>query len=116
MVQDFKTFLNRGNVVQIAVGLVIALYFQKIVEAFVSAIIDPLISIIFGKAALGEVGFSAGGAFFPIGLILNAVVLFIFVAFLLFVIVRAYERGRTEEAAPTEVDLLTEIRDSLRNR
>lgn len=114
MVQDFKTFLNRGNVVQIAVGLVIALYFQKIIDAFVSAIIDPLIALIFGEASVGEIGFEAGGAFFPIGLIFNAVILFVFVAFILFLIVRAYERGKTEEpAGPTEVELLTEIRDAL---
>lgn len=116
MINEFKQFLNKGNVVYTAVGLVIALYFQKIVDAFIAAIIDPLIALMFGKGDVDEIVISVGTTEFRVGLIINAAITFIFVAFILFLIVRAYDRSRPAEeeaAAPTEIELLTEIRDSL---
>ncbi|MCB0968679.1 MAG: large conductance mechanosensitive channel protein MscL [Ilumatobacter sp.] len=121
MINEFKDFINKGDVVTIAVGLVMALYFKAIVDAIIAGIITPIIAAIFGESDIAQVGtFSINGADFSIGLVLKAAIDFIIVAFVLFVLVKAYNSWKAdapeEEAGPTEVELLTEIRDSLRNR
>lgn len=121
MINEFKDFINKGDVVTIAVGLVMALYFKAIVDAIIAGIITPIIAAIFGESDIAQVGtFSINGADFSIGLVLKAAIDFIIVAFVLFVLVKAYNNWKAdapeEEAGPTEVELLTEIRDSLRNR
>ena len=125
MLKGFREFIMRGNVVDLAVGIVIGAAFGAVVKAFVDGIISPLISAIFGKPDLNSVGtFSVNGAQFSIGLVLTALVNFLLVAAAIysFVVVpvnamRArYEKTSPEEAAATEVELLTEIRDTLRTR
>lgn len=122
MLDEFKAFINKGDVVTIAVGLVIALYFKTIVDKIIEGIITPILAAIFGEQNYYGIGFDLGDSFVSIGLVLGAVVDFVVVAFILFLIIKAYNRWKGvdagEEAAPgpTEVDLLTEIRDALRNR
>ena len=122
MVQEFKDFIQKGDVVTIAVGLIMALFFAEIVNALLDGIIMPIISLIFGEPDFSAIGFTVGsdpGTFFSIGLVINAVVKFVAVAFVLFMLVKAYNNMKAPEEAddgPTEVELLTEIRDSLRNR
>jgi large conductance mechanosensitive channel len=120
LVAEFKAFINKGDVVMIAVGLVMALYFKSIVDAIIEGVIDPIIAAIFGESSIREIGFSIGDAFLSIGLVIGAAIDFIIVAFILFVLVRAYNRWKTEtdvgDAGPTEVELLTDIRDSLRRQ
>jgi large conductance mechanosensitive channel len=62
LVKDFGDFVNKGNVITIAVGLVMALYFQKIVEALLNGVINPIIAAIFGKNNFTEIGFDIGDA------------------------------------------------------
>jgi large conductance mechanosensitive channel len=118
--EEFKAFINQGDVVMIAVGLIMALYFKAIVDAILDAIVKPLIALIFGKADLNSVGFFINKTFFSIGKVLDAAINFVVVAFILFLLVKAYNAMKKpkpgEPAAPTEVELLTEIRDALRNR
>ncbi len=119
MVNEFKEFVNRGNVITIAVGLVMALYFQKIVEALLDGVINPIVAAIFGESTFTNVGFDIGDARISIGLLIDAIISFIIVAFVLFLIVKAYNQWQSdqeEDSGPSEVDLLTEIRDSLQNR
>jgi large conductance mechanosensitive channel len=118
MLDEFKAFINKGDVVTIAVGLILALYFAKIVDALLNGVINPIISAIFGKTNFTEIGFDIGDAFISIGLVIDAAISFVAVAFLLFLIVKAYNRwrGPQEPGGPTEIELLTEIRDSLRSR
>ena len=133
MLKEFKEFINRGNVVTIAVGLVMALYFQKIVDAALNGVINPLIAAIVGEDNFTDIGFNIGDPPTPgqgagggnkdvsLGLIIDAAISFVAVAFFLFVVVKAYNRYAAapeaqEPAGPTEIDLLTEIRDSLANR
>jgi len=131
MLKEFKEFLSKGNVVTIAVGLVMALYFQKIVDAVLNGVINPLIAAIFGESNFTDIGFNIGDPPAPgagagggdkdisIGLVIDAAISFIAVAFFLFLVVKAYNKYMAkpgEEAGPTEIDLLTEIRDSLANR
>jgi large conductance mechanosensitive channel len=119
MLAEFKEFINKGDVVIIAVGLVMALYFKTIVDKLLEGVITPIIGAIFGEADYRNFGFDIGDARISIGLVLGAIVDFIVVSFVLFLIVKAYNKWKSAEdasAGPTEVELLTEIRDSLRQR
>ena len=126
MFKGFREFVLRGNVVDLAVGIVIGVAFGAVVTALVDGLINPIIAAIFGKPDLSSVGtFDLNHAHFSIGLILTAVINFALVAaaiyFLVVVPVNSlrsrYEKPVEEVlAGPSEIDLLTEIRDSLRNR
>ena len=117
MLQEFKAFITKGNVLAVAVALIMALYFKSIVDALLEGVILPIISAIFGEPNYENIGFDLGDARVSIGLVINAIISFVVVAFVLFLIVEAYNKMRPEEAsAPTEVQLLTEIRDALQNR
>ena len=119
MIAEFKDFINKGDVVTIAVGLVLALYFQVIVDALLEGVVMPIIAAIFGEPDFRGIGFDIGDSFISIGLVINAIISFLAVAFILFLLVKAYNNWKGEEeedSGPTEVDLLTEIRDSLQNR
>lgn len=121
MLDEFKAFINKGDVVTIAVGLVMALYFKAIVDAIIAGVITPIIAAVFGESDIRGVGtFEINDADFSIGLILQAAIDFLIVAFVLFVLVKAYNNWKREapeeEAGPTEVELLSDIRDALRSR
>jgi large conductance mechanosensitive channel len=120
MLDEFKKFLLRGNVVDLATGVIIGAAFGKIVEAFTKGVVTPIINMVGGA---GEVGLMAGP--FDIGVIISAIINFVIVAAVIFfVIVKPANylmaRMKKEEAAapppgptPSEV-LLAEIRDSLK--
>lgn len=118
MLAEFKEFIAKGDIIMIAVGLVMALYFQQIINSVIDGVINPIIAAIFGKQSFAEIGFDLGDARVSIGLVIDAAISFVIVAFLLFLIVKAYNRWRSEDddAPPTEAELLTEIRDELRSR
>ncbi len=113
---EFREFINKGDVVTIAVGLIIALFFAAIVQAVLNGVIYPIISAIFSQPNYEQIGFDIGDARISIGLVISALITFVVVAFILFLIVKAYNRfkGPTEPGGPTEAELLAEIRDELR--
>jgi large conductance mechanosensitive channel len=117
MLQEFKDFISKGNIVEVAVGLVMALYFQAIIDALLEGVLYPIIAAIFGKPDFRAIGFDLGDAFVSIGLVIDAVISFVIVAAILFLVLKAYNKLKDEQAedsGPSEVDLLTEIRDQLR--
>ncbi|WP_084105944.1 large conductance mechanosensitive channel protein MscL [Demequina sp. NBRC 110056] len=128
MIQGFKEFITRGNVVDLAVAVVIGGAFAAVISAVVEGFINPLIALIFGQPSLVEMGnFSINDTLFPMGLILDALFKFITVAAAIyfFVVVplnKLAERRKKDEpavdepASPTEIELLTEIRDALKAR
>ena len=125
MLKGFRDFIMRGNVLDLAVAVVIGAAFTAIINAFIKGILSPLISAIFGKPSLDDVGnFVINGAPFSIGLVLTAVLNFVIVAaavyFILIVpVTKARERfgPSAEEAADAEeIVLLREIRDALQAR
>ncbi|MEJ7798926.1 MAG: large conductance mechanosensitive channel protein MscL [Ilumatobacter sp.] len=120
MVDEFKDFINKGDVVTIAVGLIMALYFAKIVDALLNGVINPIIAAIFGESNFADIGFFIGDAFISIGLVIDAIISFVVVTFILFLMIKAYNSWKDPEedtdAGPTEIELLTQIRDSLQNR
>src|SRR5688572_4131866 len=133
MVAEFREFAVRGNVVDLAVGVVIGAAFGRIVTALVDGIVMPLVGMAVGGVDFGDLAVvlkpatvDAAGAEVPAvllqyGLFLQTIVDFVIVAFVIFLVVKAINRlRRQEEAAPAapsaEVVLLTEIRDSLKPR
>lgn len=126
MLKGFKEFLFRGNIVDLAVAVVIGTAFAKVVEVFVSSIVTPLLNVLAGSKSEG-LGFqitSNPQTFVNVSAILNAlVVFFLTAAVVYFVFVlpvnKMKERGllkTPEEAVDPAVTLLGEIRDELRAR
>jgi large conductance mechanosensitive channel len=140
MLNEFKKFAMRGNVVDMAVGIIIGVAFGAIVSGFVDQIMMPLIGMITGGTDFSnmfillrdgatpgpyaslEVAKTAGAVVVAYGVVINAVVNFIIVAFALFLLVRAMNSMKAAEvpappAGPTKEEmLLTEIRDLLARR
>jgi large conductance mechanosensitive channel len=117
VLKEFKEFALKGNLVDIAVGLVLALAFTAVVNALVDGVILPFVAAIFGKPNFDAIVWTVGDGEVRIGTFITAVVNFLIVAWILFLIVKAVNHLRpreTPETGPTEVQLLTEIRDSLR--
>jgi large conductance mechanosensitive channel len=127
MLKGFKDFIMRGNVVDLAVGIVIGAAFTAVVTGFTKAFLEPLIRLISGGLGIGKgsipVGDPKDGIAFDYALFINAAITFILTAAVLYFLVvfplnKLAERRRTGEepppAAPSEeVKLLTEIRDAL---
>ncbi len=80
MLKGFRDFIMRGNVVDLAVAVVIGAAFGAVVKAFVDNIITPLIAAIFGKPDFGSLAFTINGSHFTYGLFINALVAFVLVA------------------------------------
>lgn len=124
VLKGFRDFIMRGNVLDLAVAVVIGAAFAKVIDALVTGIINPLIAAIFGKPSLNDVGnFTINNANFSIGVLLTALVNFLLVAaavyFVLIVPVnKLREKFVTEEEAAEaeEIALLKEIRDALQAR
>ena len=125
MLKEFRDFVMRGNVVELAVAVVIGAAFGAIITAFTTAFITPLIALIGGKASFGALAFTISGTRFPYGLFLNALISFLIIAAVVFffvvrpmnAVMARLKRGDEEPEAPTaEVMMLTEIRDLLASR
>ena len=120
MLKEFKEFAMKGNIVDLAVAVIIGGAFGKIVTALTDTIIMPIISLIVGKGGVSELSITIGRTVFPIGLFLQAVIDFILIAFVLFLIIKAMNSFKKKEPAPPppptaeEILLLREIRDSLK--
>lgn len=119
MVQEFKDFIMKGNLLEIAVGLIMALSFAAVVDSFVEHIITPIVGAIFGLEDFANSFIEIGDAKITYGAFINAVLSFVTVAFVMFMLVKAYNRvnaAKEEDEGPSDNDLLVEIRDALRQR
>ena len=136
MLQEFREFINRGNVVELAVAFVMGVAFKPIIDNLVARLVMPLIGLVVGEPNFDTVGtFACEPGLDPatniangdlvcagsVGAVLTATVNFLLVAAALFFVVRAYNRMNRDEAAepepdadPDDVVLLREIRDTLR--
>jgi len=143
MFNEFKTFIMRGNVMDLAVGVIIGAAFSAIVTSLTGDVIMPVVGWIFGGfdfsshfvvlslpqgyqgsmtdyAALKK----AGAALIGYGAFITALINFLILAFIIFLLVRFVKKvveeverkGEPSPAGPSEVDLLTEIRDELRRK
>lgn len=119
MLKEFKEFAMKGNIVDLAVAVVIGGAFGKIITAFTESVISPIIAMIMGKGGMAELSFTVGKTIFPVGLFIQAVIDFILVAFVLFLFIKAMNAMKKKEAAapaatPEDIQLLREIRDALK--
>ena len=112
MIQEFKDFINRGNLIDIAVAFVMGLAFAAVITSLTEDIVNPLIAKIFAFDSLAD----WAPADIRIGAFLVAVINFLIVAFVMFLVVKAYNRMRAQrdEEPSEEVVLLREIRDGIR--
>lgn len=119
LVKEFKEFVNRGNLVELAVAFTLTLFFVPVVNAIVDGIIMQLIAGIFGQPNFDSIVIGVGDADLLVGTVITALVTFLIVAFVCFLIIKAYNKMKgpdDDDSGPTEVELLTEIRDALRSR
>jgi len=122
---DFRKFVMRGNVLDLAVAVVIGVAFNAVVNSLVNDVIMQVVAAIFGKANFDKLTFTINDGVIYYGRFLTALVNFLIVAATLFVVIKAFERLQKrrehdgEDAAPDrsdEVVLLTQIRDLLSER
>jgi len=122
MLNEFKDFIAKGNVMDMAVGIILGAAFTAIVTSLVDDMINPLIGLFMGGIDFGSLSFGVGDALFMYGNFINAIVKFLIVAWVVFLLVKAVNRlkdGPAQEEAPeedpgpTELDILKEIRDGL---
>ncbi len=138
MLDEFKKFAMRGNVVDMAVGIIIGGAFGKIIASLVNDILMPPIGLLLGNVDFSQLFINlsdtsyptlaaaqeAGAATINYGMFINATVNFIIIAFAIFMVIRGMNSmKKKEEEKPAEppkpsaeVELLTEIRDSLKQR
>ena len=118
MLAEFKEFVQKFNVLPVAIGLILALAFKPVVDAVVNVVLSLVAAIFGGGANFNDLDFVANDTPIPYGTVITALVSFLLVAFVVFQIVKAVKKaGMDTEAGPTpDQTLLTEIRDLLSNR
>jgi large conductance mechanosensitive channel len=120
MLKEFKEFAMKGNIVDLAVAVIIGGAFGKIVTALTASIIMPIIAMVMGKGGVADMSVIVGSTIFPIGIFLQAVIDFILIAFVLFLMIKAMNAAKKKEApaaapaTPEDIQLLREIRDALK--
>lgn len=125
--QEFKAFALKGNVMDLAIGVIIGAAFQDIVTSLTESFINPLINCIGGAEVAGKIKLGDTGQYLDYGAFLTAVINFVIMAFVLFMLMKAVntiihigqkkEEEKKEEVVPEptkEEVLLTEIRDLLK--
>jgi large conductance mechanosensitive channel len=127
VLKEFKEFINKGNLIELATAFIMGLAFKSVVDAFVGngtpelpGIVGSLIAIVFGgdaAAGLAGKGPVVNGTLIPIGSFVAALINFLIIAFVMFMIVKAYNKMKKNsppDEPSDEVKLLAEIRDQLR--
>jgi large conductance mechanosensitive channel len=117
---DFRKFAMQGNLLQVAVAFIIGLYFKDVIDKFTNGIVLALIAAIFGKSNFVDIDVTVNKSVIAVGAFLNAIINFLLVALVLFLMIRAWESMRErmrlaqdEEALTPDQELLTQIRDLL---
>ncbi len=122
MLKEFKEFLTRGNVIDLAIAVIIGGAFGAIVASLIDDIIMPLIGLLLGGIDFAALSIQAGDAVITYGNFIQAIVNFVVIAAVVFLVMRSYNKLKREEAAEeppgpsAEVVLLAEIRDLLKEQ
>ena len=136
MIKEFKEFISKGNVLDMAVGLIMATYFGAIVKSLVNDIIMPPVGVALGDVDFNDLGIELTAAqmngtevvkeavMINYGAFINTIITFIIVAFCIFLVVKAYNNMKKKEeeapaeppAPPKEEVLLEEIRDLMKKQ
>ncbi len=124
LLSEFKDFINRGNVIDLAVAVVLAAAFAPVIASIVEELITPIVAAVFGQPDFTDLAIDIGEAEIGYGVILTRIISFLTIAAaVFFFVVKPYNtiqsrtRGgqKAEEDGPTEVELLIDIRDQLRS-
>ncbi len=124
MLKEFRAFIAKGNVMDMAVGIILGAAFTAIVTSMVDDLINPLLGIFIGGIDFSGLSFGVGDAQFMYGNFINAVIKFLVVAWVVFLLVKSVNKMRDAAAkkeapapaapkGPSEIDVLMEIRDAL---
>lgn len=118
MLNEFKAFIAKGNVMDMAVGIILGAAFTAIVTSLVDDLINPLLGLLIGGIDFGGLKIMVGEAAFAYGNFINAVIKFLLVAWVVFWLVKVVNRLKAPpptpaKAGPSAEDLLAEIRDAL---
>ena len=124
--EEFKAFISKGDVVTMAVGLMVGSAFTAIVTALNANILTPILGIFLGGINFEGIVITIGSAVVEVGLFIQAIINFLITAFVLFLIVKFFNSLKKKEeekpaappappVVPEDVKLLTEIRDLLKN-
>ncbi|MCI6881438.1 large-conductance mechanosensitive channel protein MscL [Lactobacillus johnsonii] len=122
MVKEFKEFISRGNMMDLAVGVIIGAAFTAIVNSLVKDLINPLIGLFIGKIDLSNLKFTIGEAIFKYSSFLNAVINFLIIALVVFFLIKLVnkitpKKEVEEDPAPTNEEIyLRQIRDLLQEK
>ncbi|AZV51479.1 mechanosensitive ion channel protein MscL [Bacillus halotolerans] len=125
MWKEFKTFAMRGNIVDLAIGVVIGGAFGKIVTSLVNDIIMPLVGLLLGGLDFSGLSFTFGDAVVKYGSFIQTIVNFLIISFSIFIVIRTLnqlkrkkeaEEEAEAEAADAQEELLKEIRDLLKQQ
>ena len=128
MIKEFKEFISKGNVMDMAVGIIIGGAFTSIVTALVDSILMPIIGAICGGLSVADMSVKVGNAAIGYGAFLQAIIDFLLVAWVLFMIIKALNKAKAAvvkekeeepaepEPVPADIELLTEIRDLLKEK
>jgi len=117
MLKEFREFAMKGNMLDLAIGLVLGVAFGAVISSLVADIFTPIIGMVTGGVDFKDRASEIMGVNLKWGMFVQALINFLMVAFVLFMVVKAVNRFRKEEPAPApseEVVLLTEIRDTLK--
>lgn len=117
--KEFREFIARGNVIDLAVGVIIGAAFGKIVSSLVGDILMPAIGVLMGGVNFSGLSVTIGGAVLKYGSFVQSVIDFVIIAACVFLLVRAVtalQKPKAAAAPPAQERLLTEIRDLLRAR
>ncbi|MBQ6456235.1 MAG: large conductance mechanosensitive channel protein MscL [Mogibacterium sp.] len=126
MIKEFKEFISKGNVMDMAVGIIIGGAFTAIVNSLVESILMPIIGALSGGLSVADMSVTVGNAAIGYGAFIQAIIDFLLIALVLFSIIKALNKAKAvvapeEEPAPEEpeevpadIALLTEIRDLLK--
>lgn len=119
MMQEFKAFITKGNVLDLAVAVIIGAAFGAIITSLVNDLIMPLIGVILGGTDFTTLAINVGDASITYGNFIQAIINFLIIAFVVFMIVRSANSMKEEAppappAGPSAEDLLAEIRDVLK--
>ena len=123
MIKEFKEFAFKGNVLDLAVAVIIDAAFGKIVTAVVDNLLMPIIGVIMGGVDFSGLAITVGEAKIGYGMVIQSIIDFLIVAFCIFLVVKAankmmkkQEEEPEEPAGPSQEELLTEIRDLLKEQ
>ena len=123
MLNEFKAFIAKGNVLDLAVGIIIGAAFTAIVTSLVDDLVNPLIGLVVGGVDFSGLSFGLGDAQFMYGKFINAVIKFVIIAWVVFLLVKAVNKMMPKKEAapapapgPTEVDVLQDILATLKTK